>query len=230
MRSHYGYDPIVLARYQAFLDSAPDYFDRVYDLLNVRYVVASHALEFPKDGPRLNVSFETEGAWFYRRPTALPRAFIVHDAQIVPGDAEARTALHAADFVISHTVTLPATPPCTLEPVDSSAEETAQFVGESPNHLELTTRSASAGLLVLSEVDYPGWQARVDGQPAQVLRADTVLRAVCLPAGTHAVRFDFRPSDLVVGAIISCLALVVAMGAAIGGVISARRKPTPSSD
>jgi hypothetical protein len=230
MRSQYGYDPIVLARYQAFLDSASDYFDRVYDLLNVRYVVASHALEFQKGGPKLNVSFETEGIWFYRRPTALPRAFIVHDAQFVPGDAEARTALHAADFVISHTVTLPATPPCSLEPVDPSAEETVQVVGESPNHLELTTRSTSAGLLVLAEVDYPGWQARLDGQPAQVLRADTILRAVCLPAGAHTVRFDFHPSDLVVGAIISCLALVVVIGAAIGGVISAQRKPNALSD
>jgi len=84
-------------------------------------------------------------------------------------------------------------------------------VGESPNHLDLTTRSASAGLLVLSEVDYPGWQVKVDGQPAQVLRADTVLRAVCLPAGSHTVRFEFAPRDLMIGAVISCLALAVVM-------------------
>jgi hypothetical protein len=230
MRSHYGYDPIVLARYQAFLDSASNYFDRVYDLLNVRYVIASHPIEFQKGGPQLNASFETEGIWFYRRPTALPRAFVVHNAQIVPGDAEARSALHAADFAISRTVTLPAAPPCSLEPADLSTEEAAQLVGESPNHLELTTRSARAGLLVLSEVDYPGWQARVDGQPAQVLRADTILRAVCLPAGSHTVRFDFRPNDLVAGTIISCLALVVVMGAAIGEWVSARRKPNALSD
>jgi uncharacterized membrane protein YfhO len=120
-------------------------------------------------------------------------------------------------------VTLPAAPPCSLEPAVPSVEETAQVVGESPNHLELKTRSEATGLLVLSEVEYPGWQASVDGQPTQVLRADTTLRAVCLPAGSHTVRFDFRPRDLVIGAIISCLALVVVMGAAVAGLISAKQ-------
>jgi len=74
----------------------------------------------------------------------MPRAFIVHEAQNVPSDADARAALHAPDFVISRTVTLPAAPPCTLEPVIPS-DETAQVVAESPNHLELTTHSTSAG-------------------------------------------------------------------------------------
>jgi len=223
LRSHYGYDPIVLANYQALLDSADDYFDRVYDLLNVKYVAARNPLEFKEDGPKLPVSFEWEDLRIYRRPDPLPRAFIVHMAQIVPGDAEARAALHAANFEISRTVTLPAAPPCSLEPIDSSAGETAQVEGESPNHLELTTRSASAGLLVLSEVDYPGWQVKVDGQPAQVLRADTVLRTVCLPAGSHTVRFEFVPRDLVIGAIISCLALVMAIVVAIVELVFARR-------
>jgi Bacterial membrane protein YfhO len=224
LRNQYGYDPIVLARYQALLDSAVDYFDPVYDLLNVRYIVVRNPLEFKEGGPKLPVSFEWEDLRIYRRPSVLPRMFIVHNAQVVPDDAVARAALHAASFEISRTVTLPAAPPCSLEPFVVSAEEIAQVVGESPNHLELATRSASAGLLVLSEVDYPGWQVKVDGQPAQVLRADTVLRAVCLPAGSHTVRFEFAPRDLVIGAIVSCLALVVVMGAIIGWLISARRQ------
>jgi hypothetical protein len=224
IRGHYGYDSLVLARYQALLDSADDYFDRVYDVLNVKYVAARNPLEFKEGGSKLPVSFGREGLWIYQRPNPLPRAFIVHNAQIVPGDAEARAALHAANFEISRTVTLPAAPPCSLESVDLSAGETAQVVGESPNHLEVTTRSASAGLLVLSEVDYPGWQVKVDGQSAQVLRADTVLRVVCLPAGSHTVRFEFVPRDLMVGAIISCLAWGIAIGMAIVGLIPTRHK------
>jgi hypothetical protein len=223
LRSHYGYDPIVLANYQALLDSAGDYFDRVYDVLNVKYVAARSPLEFKEGGPKLPVSFEWQDLRIYRRPNPLPRAFIVHNAQVVPGDAEARAALHAAGLEISRTATLPAAPPCSLEPLAVPAEEAAQVVGESPNHLDLTTRSASAGLLVLSEVDYPGWQVKVDGQSAQVLRADTVLRAVCLPAGSHTVRFEFVPRDLAIGAIISCLALVMAIIVAIVELVFARR-------
>jgi hypothetical protein len=223
VRSHFGYDPLKLARYQALLDSAPSYFDRVYDLLNIEYEVTRKPLEFQETGPRLGVSFEKGDLKMYRRPNVLPRAFIVHEAQVISDDQEALAALHTAGFEVGRTVTLPAAPPCSLEPVVPSAEETAQVVDESPNHLELTTRSEATGLLVLSEVDYPGWQVRVDGQPAQVLRADTTLRAVCLPAGSHAVRFDFRPRDLVVGAIISCLALVVVISAAGAGLVFARR-------
>jgi hypothetical protein len=222
IRSSDGYDPIVLARYQALLDSAPDYFDRVYDLLNIRNLVTHRSLEFKPGGPQLKISSSIENLWIYRRPNQLQRAFIVHDAQIVAKDADALTALHAPGFIISRTVTLPAPPPCPLEPA-AFAEETAQVIGESPNHLELATRSEAAGLLVLSEIEYPGWQATVDGQPAQVLRADTTLRAVCLPAGSHSVRFDFRPRDLVAGAILSCLALVVVIGVALGGPVAARR-------
>jgi len=213
VRTNYGYDSIVLERYQALLDSATGVFDRVYDLLNIRYIVTHRAIDFG-DGPRLNVSVSQENLWIYRRPNPLPRAFIVHEAQVIADDAAARAALHATDFVISRTVTLPAPPPCTLEPLMLPVTETAQIVSESPNHLELTTRSKAAGLLVLSEVEYPGWQAWVDGQPTPVLRADTVLRAVCLPAGEHTVRFEFRPRDLAIGAIISCAALLVMVAAA----------------
>jgi hypothetical protein len=223
IRSHFGYDPLKLARYQALLDSAPSYFDPIYDLLNIEYEVSRKPLVFQETGPRLEVSFQKGDLIMYRRPNVLPRAFVVHEAQIIPGDGESLAALHAAGFEVGRTVTLPAAPPCSLEPAVPSVEETAQVVGESPNHLELKTRSEATGLLVLSEVEYPGWQASVDGQPTQVLRADTTLRAVCLPAGSHTVRFDFRPRDLVIGAIISCLALVVVMGAAVAGLISARQ-------
>jgi hypothetical protein len=229
IRSHLGYDPLMLARYQVLLDSAPDYFDRVYDLLNIKYMIATGPYEFQENGPRLDVVFERQGLVIYQRPNPLPRAFIVHEAQIISDDQAALAALRAAEFEISQKVTLPTAPPCSLEPTVPSTGETAQVVGESPNHLELTTRSESAGLLVLSEVDYPGWQARVDGQPAQVLRADTTLRAVCLPAGSHTVKFDFRPSDLGVGAMISCLAWVVVIGVVSGGLISARRTRCTSS-
>jgi hypothetical protein len=223
IRSHYGYDSLVLGRYQALLNSAPDYFDRVFDLLNVGYVITQKPVEFKESGPKLDLYNQTESVWVYRRPDPLPRAFIVHEAEVISDDQEALAALHAPEFNVARTVTLPLAPSCSLEPAIPSAEEAAQLVGESPDHLELTTHSERAGLLVLSEVDYPGWQASVDGQSVQVLRADTILRAVCLPAGSHTVRFDFQPRDLVVGAAISSLALVVVMGVIIERWISARR-------
>jgi hypothetical protein len=54
-------------------------------------------------------------------------------------------------------------------------------------------------VLVVSEVDYPGWTVRVDGEPAEGLRAYGVLRAVALGAGSHVVEWVFRPWSVFIG-------------------------------
>jgi len=66
--------------------------------------------------------------------------------------------------------------------------------------------AASDALLVLSEVYYPGWRATVDGEPAPILRVDSILRAVPVPAGAHRVEMRFVPLSFWLGAGISGLA------------------------
>ncbi len=51
-------------------------------------------------------------------------------------------------------------------------------------------------LAVFSDIYYPGWQCTIDGEPAQILRADYVLRAVVIPAGKHHIAFRFDPQSL----------------------------------
>ena len=75
----------------------------------------------------------------------------------------------------------------------------------SPNRIRVWARGP--GLLVLSEVAYPGWRAAVDGRPAQLERAG-IFRAVRLPPGGHEVVFTFRPWSLYVGLGIFAFAVV----------------------
>ncbi len=66
---------------------------------------------------------------------------------------------------------------------------------------------------MISEVFYPGWQATVDGQGVEILRANYAFRAVYLPPGKHRVRFSFLPLTFTAGALISGLTLAaLAMG------------------
>ncbi len=51
-------------------------------------------------------------------------------------------------------------------------------------------------LAVFSDIYYPGWQCTIDGEPADILRADYVLRAVVIPAGKHQIAFRFDPQSL----------------------------------
>jgi uncharacterized membrane protein YfhO len=76
----------------------------------------------------------------------------------------------------------------------------------------------AGGWLVVRDLYWPGWKARVDGRPVPLLPADGVFRAVALPAGTHQVEFRYRPLSFGLGGILSVLA-------ALGLLLSGRRWP-----
>lgn len=67
-----------------------------------------------------------------------------------------------------------------------------------PNHLKYNVKSAKGGVVVFSEVYYPGWTATVDGKPAELGRVNYVLRAVNVGAGDHEVELDFHPRSIAV--------------------------------
>ena len=70
----------------------------------------------------------------------------------------------------------------------------------SPTQVEVEAELPRPGILVLSEAWFPGWVATVDDAPAEILRADFVLRGVALGAGSHRVRFEYRPRSVTIGA------------------------------
>jgi hypothetical protein len=93
-----------------------------------------------------------------------------------------------------------------------------------PDHAIIRSVSNGPTFLVLSDVDYPGWQARVDGRPTPVLKTDFILRGVFVPAGRHEVRFDFRPLTFRVGLTLSLLSLLLFFGLAWRALRSGRRE------
>lgn len=72
-----------------------------------------------------------------------------------------------------------------------------------PNRMNLQTRAGGDALLVLSENDYPGWRAYIDGAPASVIRVNYGLRGIVVPAGDHEIAFVYRPWSVLGGALIS---------------------------
>ncbi len=75
------------------------------------------------------------------------------------------------------------------------------------NRVDVRTKADDAALLILGENHYTGWRAYLDGRPAGVLRVNYNLRGVYVPAGEHAVSFVYRPKSLMVGAVVSVLAV-----------------------
>src|SRR5207248_4394065 len=97
-----------------------------------------------------------------------------------------------------------------------------------PERIALRSWSARDAVLVLSERDYPGWSATVDGQPSKVVRADYVLRGIYLPAGRHEVGLTFEPPGFALGVesasrtLLAAL-LLVALRLALALFVGARR-------
>jgi hypothetical protein len=100
-----------------------------------------------------------------------------------------------------------------------------QFIS-SPNHVSLTAGVPQEGFLLLNEVYYPGWEATVDGQPAEILRASGIFRSLFLPPGNHHIEFRFRPQYFTWGVGISLLTLACCLALAVGNCRSRGRSAT----
>lgn len=76
---------------------------------------------------------------------------------------------------------------------DTSIVKLTQY---KPNNLTYDVKSSKGGVIVFSEIYYPGWTATVDGQPVELGRVNYILRALNIKAGAHKVVLDFHPSSL----------------------------------
>ncbi|MCH5312616.1 MAG: YfhO family protein [Prevotella sp.] len=81
----------------------------------------------------------------------------------------------------------------------SIAQDTLSIVNITayePNQLAYDVESGKGGVLVFSEIYYPGWTATIDGQPAELGRVDYVLRALNVKPGKHKVVLSFFPKTV----------------------------------
>jgi Bacterial membrane protein YfhO len=87
----------------------------------------------------------------------------------------------------------------------------AKLLTAAETQVEIQTTTASPALLVLSDVNYPGWQAWVDGKSTPIVQTNYIQRGVKVPAGKHIVRFEFHPFSFKLGGAISITAAVVGL-------------------
>ena len=86
---------------------------------------------------------------------------------------------------------------------------TIQLTSYEPNRLVYNAFTPKDGVVVFSEIYYPGWQATIDGQPVDIARADYILRAINVPAGEHTIEMWFDPQSIQVTESIAYAALAL---------------------
>jgi hypothetical protein len=95
-----------------------------------------------------------------------------------------------------------------LQPFDGT--EAVTIARPDDNTVVLSATLLSRGLVVVSDVNYPGWVARLDGAPARIYEAYGALRAVVAPAGSHRIEMRYEPGSVRIGAIVTLVGIVAA--------------------
>ncbi|HER19997.1 MAG TPA: hypothetical protein ENO14_03020 [Chromatiales bacterium] len=222
-----GYNPAKLKVYDDFLRTAlpaalsrGDY--RLVDMLNVRYIVSG--APYP-DHPRFRAAWQGTNAageqrFVYENMPALPRVYFVDRYRVASGD-DALQLLGSGAVDVGEEVVLAESPG--LEP-SSDEGATAEVSEWEFSRVRISASLPQAAILVVSEVYYPGWKATVDGEPAHVLQANHVLRALALPAGEHDIVMSYDTSLLKRGLTLSVSAFSISLLMLIGSIVVTRTR------
>lgn len=164
------------------MDSVDGNQFRVLNLLNTKYFIlpAGQGLTVPIQNP-----YAYGNAWF------------VNNVQYVANANEEIEAIGNTD--LQHTALVDARFKEQLKDVTEGFKDslsTIRLTSYEPNQLVYEVSTPKAGVVVFSEIYYPGWQATIDGEPADIARADYILRAMNVPAGKHTIEMRFDPKSL----------------------------------
>jgi hypothetical protein len=174
---------------------------RTQNLLGVSYTLT-------KDGPRADQQLVFHGASGFnvlRNLDAFPRTWIIHEIVQASSPKEARMLLDDPVFDARNTGILAEPGP----PVEHcGGAEVAEISYRSANSVVIDAQLNCRGMLVLSDVWYPGWVATIDGRPTGIYQPYAALRGVALDKGQHRIKFDYRPLSAGIGALMTLFGLL----------------------
>jgi hypothetical protein len=209
-----GNTPLRLASFASFEEGLGAW--RRWQLLNVRYVLSERDLE----GPGLERVYQEGEVKVYRVGDPLPRAWVVYEVVRADGQ-EALALLEGETFDPRQVAAIPDTEAEVHLAGREQGGSAARVVEARPGHLVLEVAPGGDGLLVVSQPFYPGWEARVDGRPVPVLRADYLLQGVPVDGESRRVELNYRLPAW--PALVSLATLLAATAA--GLVLSRRSAP-----
>jgi hypothetical protein len=190
-------------------------------LLGVDYVVLpTRGPAAPMPGLDFLVS-PAPGARLLRVRDGLPDVFLAGRGEPVADDEALRRLFEPA--VTEGGVALLAPGSASLDGQPGRVGD-CTVTGYAPRHVEADCEAERAALAVFVEQFESGWHASVDGRPADILRANLVMRALPLAPGRHRIVLDYRAPGLVGGLAISALALAALLGLAVIPWLASRRQ------
>ncbi len=200
-----GYHPAKLQRYDDLMQGHIGQGNMaVFNMLNAKYFIMA-----AQDGkPAVQ-----------RNPAAMGNAWFVSQIDIAENANQEFEKLNGFDPAVTAIVHKEFD--TYLGSLTPSKNGTISLTEYTPNSISYRSSTSSDQLGVFSEIWYgpdKGWQAYLDGQPVDHIRANYVLKAMKIPSGEHEIKFEFKPSSYYTGETISLIASILLLGAALFGL------------
>ena len=180
-------------------------------LWGVGYQIAAKPTDYASEA----LFHGASGMNVYRQPDAFPRAWAVHRLTRMQNQNQMNWYV-ANRLEVLRSEALMFDPPPTLPPC-ADPKEDVRLVEDQGNRVGVKASVNCAAMIVVSDVNYPGWRAYVDGRPAPIYGVNGAMRGVLVPAGVHSLTMRYRPPIVYEGAALSLLGI-------IGAIVLARSK------
>ncbi|MFZ5366026.1 MAG: YfhO family protein [Patescibacteria group bacterium] len=209
-----------------------NYDSPLFLLLNIKYILAKKITKEGKYDPsgeppprfqekRYKLVFEDKTVQVWQDSKALPRAFWVHDFEVITEDGAIIKKLLASDFDVSRKLILEENPNF-IPPEKKARQDKVEWLEYKPGKLKLVVESDQPGFVFLGNNFYPGWKGLVDNKESKIYRTNYTFQAVYVSGGKHEVKFIYEPESFRIGLKMSVIALALLFG--LSGWILVKRR------
>jgi hypothetical protein len=176
--------------------------------LNTKYITYNSGLSIPGLTP---VFTGSNGGVVYENDNVLPKAYFADSVITAENPKQAYDLLFAGNLNFYNTAVVENYVP--EASIDSSS--TVSITNYTGAEMAFDIVRSKTGFLVISEIYYPdGWIALLNGEEIPIHKTNYLLRGVQIPAGSHTLELDFRPSSFYNGVKLSWLSLLFQIGLA----------------
>ncbi|MCG2418969.1 YfhO family protein [Aequorivita sp. F47161] len=182
----------------------------ILNMMNVRYIIVQN-----KNG----------GAVAQRNPYANGAAWFVENVLPAENANEEIRLLDSLNTKVTAVVNKDFLSKIPSQKIARDSTASIELFSYQPNYLVYEASTKSPQLAIFSEVYYPkGWNAYINGKPAEYFRANYLLRAMVIPSGNNKIEFKFEPKVIQTGSTISLVSSIIFLLILLSGLYFAYRK------
>ena len=214
-----GYNPLYLKSYAQLVSSwnsekfsPPGSFNRIvtpinYNLPLVSFLNVKYLLTFDDIADsNFQKVFQEGQTKIYENRNVIPRAYFVNKVQKVENQQEELTAITSRDFNFQ----------------TNAVSTQFQFSGKNfgnfaevkkytDQQIEIDIKAGETSALIISNVNYPGWNANIDDNPAPLNEVNFMFQSLIVPAGNHVVKLSYFPKSFIYGLYITILGVIATL-------------------